>query len=73
MMLKKRLIVKGTPNKAFTELEIPDKEFEGMGEGDKKLYCDDLDEIILEVSNGKKFASFVIGNILFEEQKVKKP
>jgi hypothetical protein len=38
-----------------------------MNEGDKKLYCDDLDEIILEISNGKKFASFVIGHILFEE------
>jgi hypothetical protein len=67
MMLKKRLIMRGTPNKAFKELEIPDKEFEGMNEGDKKLYCDDLDEIILEISNGKKFASFVIGHILFEE------
>lgn len=69
MKLKASCKMQSTLKKTFTELEIPDTEFKGMKEGDKKLFIDKhKDKIILEIYKGKKWASFITGYQSFGER-----
>jgi hypothetical protein len=67
MKFKISTIMKSTLKKTFKELEIPDKEFIGMKEGDSKLYTNQGDRMILTSYKGKKWVLFITGYASFEE------
>lgn len=58
------------PKKSFTELEIPKASFNGMQEGDQRLYIDKNGErMILQIYKDKKWILYVTGLLSFEEEK----
>ena len=66
--LKKSIKMVSTLKKDFVDLEVPDKEFEGMKDGDKKLWVTEHgSRVILEIYKGKRWALFLTGYQSFGE------
>lgn len=52
----------------FTEIEIPDKEFDDMKEGEQRLYIDKYNsKMILEIYRGRKNILYITGYVSFVE------
>ena len=68
MKCKRSCSTKTTLKSMFTEIEIPDKEFDDMKEGEQRLYIDKYNsKMILEIYRGRKNILYITGYVSFVE------
>ena len=68
MKCKRSCSTKITLKSMFTEIEIPDKEFDDMKEGEQRLYIDKYNsKMILEIYRGRKNILYITGYVSFVE------
>lgn len=68
MKLKRRIQFSAKLKKNFNEVDIPDKLFDDMNEGDKKLIEWKKMDMMLEIYKGDHYAKYITGWESFSDE-----